>query len=175
MRRPPILVAVLLAAPLALLTAWVLHGAAGRSHGVPESPAASPAAAAKVPLAGLPAPQADLLADRLEDRVDGAAEYLRAQGCRRLLYWRLQGAAADLELLVFATEAGARTTLLRDAGPERTPGPGDEAQASAQAVYFRRGAVLVRLIVDPGREAGAAVQQHARQVDEALLDPGTRL
>lgn len=168
--------AVLLTAPLALLTAWVLHGAAQRSHGVPEGPAASAAAVAvKLPLAGLPAPQADLAAARLEDRVDGAAEYLRAQGCRRLLYWRLEDTAADLELLVFATEAGARTALLRDAGPERTPGPGDEAQASAQAVYFRRGAVLVRLIVDPGREAGAAVQAHARHVDGALLAPGTRL
>jgi hypothetical protein len=174
MRRSSVVVAVLLSAPLALLTAWVLRGAAGRSHGVAVAAPSTPAPPAG-PLASLPAPKADLAADRLEDRVDGAAEYLRGQGCRRLLYWRLEELQADLELLVFATEAGARTALARDAGSERTPGLGDEAQVSAQAVYFRRGAVLVRLLVDPGRETGDAAERRARQVDEALMGTGARL
>jgi hypothetical protein len=174
MRRSSVVVAVALSAPLALLTAWVLHGAVRRSHGVAVAGASAQAPPAG-PLAGLPPPAADLAADRLEDRVDGAAEYLRGQGCRRLLYWRLPDLQADLELLVFASDAGARAVLARDAGPERTPSLGDEAQVSAQAVYFRRGAVLVRLLVDPGHDAGDATERRARLVDEALRRPGARL
>jgi hypothetical protein len=117
----------------------------------------------------LPAPDADLAADRLEDRVDGAAEYLRSQGCVRLLYWRLARPAADLEILVFDRSDGAKSVLARDAGPERTKGPGDEAQISAQAVYFRRGFHLVRLFADPGATADPqALSEKAAAIDRAL-------
>jgi len=168
-RARPWLQALLLAAPLALFSVWVVRGALRATHG-PILAAAPPTAAA--PLAGLPPPAVDLGADRLEDRVDGDAEYLRAQGCRRLLHWRLEDRAADLDVLWFSTEAGAAAVLARDVGPERTPGPGDEAQLSAEAVYFRRGPALVRLLADPGAPPGDALARTARQVDRALIAGG---
>jgi hypothetical protein len=171
MRRAwPWLQALLLAAPLVAFSAWLARGALARSHG---PGAAAPTAASTVTpralLAGFPAPEADLPQGRLEDRVDGAAEALRADGCRRLLYWRLASPAADLELLVFRTAEGAHRSLDREVGPERTAGPGDEAQASAQAVYFRRGTVLVRLLLDPAATAGAdALAARAVAVERGL-------
>ena len=157
------LLALALAAPLVAITAWVIHGAT-------EAPARPPApgeAAGAWP--GLPRPLADLPSDRLEERVDGAADALRADGCRRLVHWRVEQPAADAEALVFRTVDGARAVLEREAGPGRTPGPGDEAQVSADAVYFRRGAVLVRLFPDPGsaQRPGELVAR-AAEIDRAL-------
>jgi hypothetical protein len=138
------LLALALAAPLVAMTAWVVRRAADPYERLP---APGDAAAARP---GLPRPVADLPADRLEERVDGAADALRAGGCRRLVLWRFERPAADAESLFFGTVDGARAFLAREAGPSRTPGPGDEAQVSAQAVYFRRGSVVVRLFPDPG-------------------------
>ena len=80
---------------------------------------------------------------------------------------------ADAEALFFATAEGARAVLEREAGPERTPGPGDEAAVSAQAVYFRRGTALVRVFLDPGASApeGGLVAR-AREIDRALQARG---
>lgn len=159
-RLRPWLVGLALATPLIGLSAWLVRGAVVRSHGPREAAPLLP---------GLPPPQADLPAARLEERVDGAAEALRAQGCRRLLYWRFADPPADLELLEFRTAEGAGTALTREAGPERTSGPGDEAQASAQAVYFRRGPFFVRLFLDPGAAASPDVlARKASEVDRAL-------
>ena len=117
---------------------------------------------------GFPPPRADYPADRLYERVDGAAELLRAAGCRRLLYWRIEHPPADLEVLAFATAEGARTMLARDAGADRTPGaPGDEGWASPQAVYFRHGAIFVRLIADEAAPVGSLLDE-ARRVERAL-------
>jgi hypothetical protein len=144
----------------------VIHGAVYPVASVPA--AGSPARA----LLGLPAPRADLPADRLEDRVDGAADALRADGCRRLLHWRFEEPPADAEVLVFRSEGGARTVMGREAGPERTPGPGEEAQATAQAVYFRRGPVFVRIFLDPGAPESTGLVRRAQEIDHALVSGG---
>lgn len=165
-RLPSWLLAVLLATPLLGLTAWVVRGAMASSHIAEAMPTS-------LPVPGLPAPQADLGAERLEDRVDGGADALRADGCRRLLHWRFEEPPSDAEVLVFRTTTGARAVLDREAGPERTPGPGEEAQATAQAVYFRRGPVLVRLFLDPGASAPPdALLRRAREIDGALAGGG---
>jgi hypothetical protein len=163
------LVALAFAAPLAVITAWVLRGATDPRAGEPR-----PAGPAGV-WPGLPQHRADLPAERLEERVDGGADALRASGCRRLVYWRFERPPADAEALFFDTVDGAHAALDREAGPGRTPGPGDEAQASPQAVYFRRGTILVRVFLDPGASpppgdlvAGAAV------IDRALQRGGAR-
>jgi hypothetical protein len=160
------LLGLALATPLVGLTVWVIHGA---TH--PPGSMAAPAAAAGV----LPAPRADLPADRLEERVDGAADALRADGCRRLVHWRFERPPADAEALFFGAAEGARAVLEREAGPERTPGPGDEAQVSGQAVYFRRGAVLVRVFLDPGAAPppGELVTR-AEEIDRALPRGGAQ-
>ena len=163
---------LVLATPLVGLTAWVIQGAVHRSHGPtfprPAVPVERPAV-----LRGLPAPDADLPAARLEERVDGAAEALRAQGCRRLLHWRLADPPADLEALVFETSQGAHAAMEGDAGKDRTPGLGDEALAGDQFLYFRRGSVFVRLLLDPGVKADpASLQRRADQVDQALRQGG---
>jgi hypothetical protein len=164
-RLPSWLLAALLATPLLGLSAWIVRGAvAGRHDRAPGAP---------VP--GLPAPRADLPAERLEEQVDGAADALRASGCRRLVAWRFEQPPADAEALFFGTEEGARAVLEREAGPERTPGPGDEAQVSAQAVYFRRGATLVRAFLDPGASPRPdALLARAREIDRALRAGGPR-
>jgi hypothetical protein len=155
--------ALALATPLVGLTTWVIRGA---TH-PPGAVAAAAAPAATLP--GLPSPRADLPADRLEERVDGAADALRADGCRRLVAWRFEQPPADAEALYFGTVQGARAVLEREAGAERTPGPGEEAQVTAQAVYFRRRGVLVRVFLDPGASPpeGALVAR-ALEVDRAL-------
>ena len=145
------LVGLALAAPLVLLTAWLIHGAlvaGATSAGAPSAPKRAPAL--------------DLPASRLEERVDGGADALRAAGCVRLLYWRFEDPPADAEALVFDTPQNAHAALERDAGAGRTAGPGDEAQVSEQAVYFRRGAVLVRLFADPGASSGRLLQAASR-------------
>ena len=125
--------------------------AASAVSGSPAAPQHAATAAVPDPAAapGFPRPEADLPQDRLEERVDGAAAYLTSIGCRRLVYWRLPSPAADLELLLFETPAGAAKALARDAGPDRTAGPGNEAQVAAQSIYFRRGPAYVRLLADP--------------------------
>jgi hypothetical protein len=160
------LLALALAAPLVAITAWVTRGA---------SPARPPASGKiKGAWPGLPRHRDDLPAERLEQRVDGAAEALRAAGCRRLVHWRFEEPPADAEALFFLAVEGARAVLEREAGPGRTPGPGDEALVSEQAVYFRRGAVLVRVFLDPGAAPlpGELVAR-ATEIDRAL-QTGTR-
>jgi hypothetical protein len=173
-RLPSWLLVVLLATPLVGLTAWVVRGAL-------RSPRASADVDVRQPRPngpagvwpGLPQHRADLPAERLEEHVDGAAEALRASGCRRLVAWRFEKPPADAEALFFATAEGARAVLEREAGAERTPGPGDEAQVSAQAVYFRRGALLVRVFLDPGVTAGAGdLVARAQEIDQAIRERG---
>jgi hypothetical protein len=157
----------LLLAPLAAFSSWVTWGALHRSQG----PALTPRAPTEIDrvLAGFPAPEDDLPAARLEERVDGAAEALRAKGCRRLVHWRLADPPADLEVLVFETPGGARAVFEGDAGKDRSPGPGDEALGGDQFLYFRRGAVVVRLLLDPGAPSGArSLARTAERVDAAL-------
>jgi hypothetical protein len=162
-------VAPALAAPLVALTAWVAHGIVAPPKA--REGIAAPAATATPAFAALP-PDADLPADRLEERVDGGAEALRADGCRRLLHWRFETPPADAEALVFQTEAGAKTVLAREAGDERTPGPGVEAQLSPQSAYFRRGPVYVRIFLDPGAPASGELQKRAEEIDRALAAGG---
>jgi hypothetical protein len=166
----------LLAAPLVVIAGWVAIGGINRSHApTPPNPPASAAPASFIP--GLPPPEMDLASGRLEERVDGAAEFLRAQGCRRLIAFRLADPPADLEILVFRNTLGAASVLARDAGPERTPGPGEEAALTAQSALFRRGAIYVRLLGAPERLGDAdRLVAVASRVDEFLKsDRGARL
>jgi hypothetical protein len=162
------LLALALATPLVGLTVWVIHGAAHPSSGSPAGPAATTGARSD-----LPPPGADLPADRLEERVDGAADALRADGCRRLVAWRFERPPADAEALFFGNVEGARAVLEREAGADRTPGPGDEAQVSPQSVYFRRGTVVVRVFLDPGAPPPqGALAARAVDIDRALQAGG---
>jgi len=164
-----LLQALLLAAPLAGLAAWIARGGFARTHtpGPPPSGESVPSPAG--PLTGLPPPLADLPAARLEERVDGAAEYLRREGCRRLLAWRFEDPPADLEVLVFDGPEGARAVLARDAGPERTAGPGEEAAVSEQSILFRRGPVYARLFADPSTVIrSGSLEPVGERVDRAL-------
>jgi hypothetical protein len=174
-RLPSALLAALLALPLIALTAWVVRGALK----APRRTSSDDAVAQPQPggpaggWPGLPQHRADLPAERLEEHVDGAADALRASGCRRLVAWRFERPPADAEALFFATAEGARAVLEREAGSERTPGPGDEAQVSAQAVYFRRGALLVRVFLDPGATAAAGdLVARAQEIDRAIQQRG---
>jgi hypothetical protein len=172
-RLPSWLLAVLLGTPLVGLSAWVVRGAlVGSPRASTDAPQPRPDGPAGVWL-GLPQHRADLPAERLEEHVDGAADALRASGCRRLVAWRFEQPPADAEALFFGTAEGAQAVLEREAGPDRTPGPGDEAQVSAQAVYFRRGTALVRVFLDPGALApeGGLVAR-AREIDRALQARG---
>jgi hypothetical protein len=174
-RLPSALLAVLLAMPLIGLAAWVVRGALEGSRRVAgDSPAPQPRPGGPAGVwPGLPQHRADLPAERLEEHVDGAADALRASGCRRLVAWRFERPPADAEALFFATAEGARAVLEREAGTARTPGPGDEAQVSAQAVYFRRGALLVRVFLDPGATAaGGDLVARAHEIDRALQERG---
>jgi len=166
---------ILLAAPLVVLAAWVIRGGIDATHdpAVEEARAAAaggPAGDQPWRLSGLPEPSADLPAARLEERVDGAADYLRERGCRRLIAWSLQTPPADVELLVFDHPDGASAVLERDAGPSRDPGPGDEAAVDDQSVLFRRGVYYARLLADPGAgpDAREGLLETARRLDGAL-------
>ncbi len=174
-RMPSSLAAVLLATPLVGLTAWVVRGAlspASRTSSDAPIPQPHPGGPAGV-WPGLPQHRVDLPAERLEEQVDGAAEALRASGCRRLVAWRFEKPPADAEALFFATAEGARAVLASEAGPGRTAGPGEEAQVSEQAVYFRRGAVLVRVFLDPGATAPAGeLAARAQEIDRAIRERG---
>jgi hypothetical protein len=165
------LAAAALSAPLVAITAWVAYGMVTPRSSAPAAEAPR-AEAPNGPLPGLKRPDLDLTSDRLEDRVDGGAEALRADGCRRLLYWRFETPPADAEVLVFRSAEGARTVIAREAGPERTPGPGEEAQLSPQAAYFRRGPVYVRIFLDPGVEASTGLARRAEDIDRALAAGG---
>jgi hypothetical protein len=171
------LVATLLSIPLIGLTAWVVRGALA-SHPSASSDAPVPQPHPEGPAGvwpGLPQHRVDLPAERLEEQVDGAAEALRASGCRRLVAWRFEKPPADAEALFFATAEGARAVLESEAGSGRTPGPGDEAQVSEQAVYFRRGSTLVRVFLDPGASAAAGeLLAHAQEVDRAIRERGSK-
>lgn len=165
------LVALALATPLLLILGWLLHGALtppSRSESVAGAEEPTPPTAP----VGLP-PTLDLPASRLEERVDGGAEALRAAGCTRLLYWRSEVPAADVEALVFDGVERARTALAREAGSERTPGPGDEAQVSATAAYARYGAVVVRVFADPGTGDAAALVSLVRRLEPRLAGSDT--
>jgi hypothetical protein len=169
-RLPSSWVAPLLAAPLVGLSAWVVQGAL---RPPPVSPASPAAVAAEGPLPGLPRPTADLPAERLEEQVDGAAEALRAHGCRRLLHWSFAEPTVEAELLVFETVEGARAVMAGEAGPERTAGPGEEAQVAAQFACFRRENVFVRLFSDPASaRPGEDLARRAAEIDRALVSGG---
>jgi hypothetical protein len=174
-RLPSSLVAVLLSIPLVGLTAWVVWGALTPPHETPTGaplPQPHPGGPAGV-WPGLPQHRVDLPAERLEEQVDGAADALRASGCRRLIAWRFERPPADAEALFFASADGARAVLESEAGSARTPGPGDEAQVSEQAVYFRRGAALVRVFLDPGAtDRGGELVARAEEIDRAIRERG---
>jgi len=162
-RRFPWLKALLLALPLACLVTWLTIGGVKGSFGPdlrssPEAEkSAPPGKAAASPdsfLTGFPPPDGDYPADRLFEKVDGAADALIAAGCGRLLFWRIADPAAEMELLVFDRAEGAAGVLAKDAGPVRDPGPGEEASVTDQSVFFRRGRFYVRILGDPSANPG---------------------
>jgi hypothetical protein len=117
------------------------------------------------------APDLDLPASRLHERVDGAEPLLQELGCQRLRVYRVGPPPADLEILDFASVDGARKALARDAGPDRTPGlPGDEGWTSSTVLFFRRGTSYVRLVADQPAPAGALIAQ-ALKIDQAFPIP----
>jgi hypothetical protein len=148
----PWVLAVLLAAPLVIVAGWLATGGLSRSFG-PASAASGIEGPDGAPetfrLTGFPEPEQDLPADRLHERVNGAAETLRRSGCQRLLFWKLDQPGAELEVLEFDDPQGASETLARDAGRERTPGPGEESSVGDNAIFFRRGSHYVRVFADP--------------------------
>ena len=122
--------------------------------------------------APFPAPEVDLPADRLHERVDGAEPWLQSIGCTRLLAWRLAESRLELEVLVFNTVSGAQLALDKDAGNSRSQSvPGDEGWSNAQVVYFRRGTRYCRLIAE-NRELAQLLMQEAQRVDLALMYGG---
>ena len=171
-RRLTWMAGLLLAAPLVAVIAWLVGGGLSRSFGPAPGPstAARESAAARAPLLdGFPPPEGDYPADRLHERVDGAADALRAAGCGRLLFWKIADPPAEMELLIFGQDEGAARVLAREAGWERTPGPGDEAAVGDQSVLFRRGRFYGRILGDPGAAFDPArLLDLARKLDSAL-------
>ncbi len=173
-RSRSLVTAVLLLVPLAGIAGWLAHGilnpAPAPAAPVPGAvPAAGTASASALP--GLPAPESDLPADRLHERVDGAEDYLRGEGCVRMLSWDLADPKGTLDVLLFSSAEGAGRVLAHDAGPKRTPGPGDEASADAQGVLFRRGKAYVRLLADPDVPVEPArLLAEAGKVDRAIRE-----
>jgi len=154
---------LLLAAPLACLVAWLIVGGVKGSFSpdLSPSPGAEKSAPPRLPaasppsvLTGFPPPEGDYPADRLFERVDGAADALIAAGCGRILFWRMEDPAAEMELLIFDRASGAAGILARDVGPGRDPGPGEEASVTDQSVFFRRGRFYVRILGDPAANPG---------------------
>ncbi|MFQ5877702.1 MAG: hypothetical protein ACE5JH_08470 [Acidobacteriota bacterium] len=167
---PPLAVGLLLAAPLVALIVWLALGGVSRRFG-PATSAGTPdlATTSRRPIAGLREPDEEYPADRLHERVDGAADALRAAGCVRLLLWRTDDPPADVELLVFRSEDGAGRALQRDAGAGRTPGPGDEASVDEQAIIFRRGRFYARIYAEPGAAPDpAGLLDLARRLDAGI-------
>lgn len=167
----------LLAAPLVLFEAWVVVGGVYGTHAPKVPPPPPQAATARVQgdelreaLAAFRPPDEEYPAAKLEDRVDGAADYLRGNGCRRILAWKWTDPPADLELLAFDGDAGAKAVLARDAGPGRQAGPGDEASMADQSILFRRGPFYARLMADPSaRTDPAALAAVAQRLDGILM------
>ncbi len=162
-RRFPWFKSLLLAAPLACLAVWLAVGGVKGSFSPdpPPFPKAEESAPSRPPagpppsfLAGFPPPEGDYPADRLFEKVNGAADALIAAGCGRLLFWRMEDPAAEMELLIFDQASGAAGVLARDAGPGRDPGPGEEASVTDQSVFFRRGRFYVRILGDPAANPG---------------------
>ncbi len=148
---------LLLSVPLVCILAWLIIGGMGRSFGpggLSSGASGTPSAAPSWILSGFPPPDGDYPADRLFERVNGAADALIAAGCGRLLFWRTEDPAAEMELLVFDGAPGAAAILARDAGPGRDPGPGEEASVTDQSVFFRRGRFYVRILGDPSDNPG---------------------
>jgi len=182
-RRRPLIMALLLAAPLLALAAWIVTGGLRRSFGPAPAGAGGATATTTVPrIEGLGLPEADLPPDRFWERVNGAADTLIAGGCRRMLAWKTDDPRAEVEILVFETTAGAATFLERDAGVGRSSGgPGDEASIAPDSVFFRRGRHFVRVLAGPfapgssaaGHDA-AAITDLARNVDSALVAIGAK-
>jgi hypothetical protein len=172
-KRPfPWLAAFLLALPLAGLVWWLAAGGISASFGpdLSASPAAEKTASSPASiLPGFPPPEGDYGAERMWERVNGAADALRAEGCGRILVWRIDDPPAELELLVFDGEEGAARVLARDTGPERTAGPGDEASVGEEAIFFRRGRFYARLFAEPSPAArSGALLDLAARVDAGL-------
>lgn len=142
---------------------------------VSAKPAETAAPETENPWASFAVPTSDFPAGALEDRVDGAAEFLRSLGCYRLIYWRSETPPAEFELLVFKTGDGAHAALERDAGSERTSGPGDEAQISPQAIYFRRGPYFARLFLDPEAKDPEQSLKHRAATLDKILAKGVQL
>ena len=171
--RPRGLVAAIaLLVPLAGLIAFLVYGGRHRVFGAGEADAPIvPASGIASLLDGLAERTADLPPERFHEQVDGAAEFLIALGGTRIVAWRFAGPPeATLELLEFGDEDGARRALEQDAGADRTPGPGDEAWAGADSVFFRRGRRYARLSAPgmSGPDAPAKLAAMAARVDERL-------
>jgi hypothetical protein len=177
-RRHSWLKYLLLTAPLVCLAAWLTAGGVKGSFGPDLTSAPGPAKSAPSPsnshlpapfLSGFPPPDGEYPADRLFERVDGAADALIAAGCRRLLYWRIGAPAAEMELLVFDRVEGASSVMARDVGPGRDPGPGEEASLTDQSVFFRRGGIYIRILGDPTSNPGREpLLELARRADRGL-------
>jgi hypothetical protein len=157
-----------------LMVSWIAGVACGTAPPPATPTPLAPAPLASVPAASYPLPTLDLPADRLHERVDGAAELLLRAGCRRLLYWRIENPPADLELYAFAEAQAAKDALARDAGPERSrPIPGEEGWAGPQCLFFRRGTSYVRLIADQNATVEVLTAE-AERLDHALLEGSLR-
>ena len=172
-RSRGLVAAIVLLLPLAGMAAFLAYGGRHRVFGSSEldSPPAVPAGGLAALLDGLAERTADLPPERFHEQVNGAAEFLIALGGTRLVAWRFAGPPeATLELLEFRDDAGARRALEQDAGGDRTPGPGDEAWAGADSVFFRRGRRYVRLSAPgaSGPDAAAQLAGLAGRVDERL-------
>lgn len=172
-RSRGLVAAIVLLVPLAGMAAILAYGGRQRIFGSMErdAPAAAPSGGLASLLDGLAERTADLPPERFHEQVNGAAEFLIGIGATRLVVWRLAGpSGATLELLEFGDDAGARRALEQDAGGDRTPGPGDEAWAGADSVFFRRGRRYVRLSApgSTGPDAAAEMTDVAARVDERL-------
>jgi len=172
-RSRGLVAAIVLLVPLAGMAAFLAYGGRHRIFGSnePDAPVAAPQGGIAALLDGLAERTADLPPERFHEQVNGAAEFLIALGGTRLVAWRIAGPPeATLELLEFRDDEGARRALEQDTGGDRTPGPGDEAWAGADSVFFRRGRRYVRLSAPGtgGSDAAAQLAGVAARVDERL-------
>lgn len=180
-RARRVVVGGLLALPLVVVGAWIAAGLRRPSAAPTDAPAplepgreGDPVVGGRA-LPGFPPPDADLPADRLHERVDGAEDYLRAQGCTRLLVWDLEDHGAELEVFYFRTAEAASRVFARDVGDSRSAGPGDEGWSGGGSVFFRRGSAYVKLVsvsAPPGTDEG--LLGLAARVDRAIQDTEPR-